>query len=112
MVVHDWRVDEDEELLSARSAAALDELERLLGEPFGQLTWVGDSRGGTEEHRIRPVVLADPPQPAQYIAQVTAEHTSVGVELVDDDVLEVLEQLRPARMVRQDSRVDHVGIAE
>jgi hypothetical protein len=84
----------------------------LLGEPFGQLARIGDRRRGTEEHRIRPVVPADPPEPPQHIAQVTAEDAAVGVKLVDDDVLEILEQLRPPRMVRQDSRVDHVGIAE
>ena len=43
---------------------------------------------------------------------MAAEHAAIGVQLVDDDVAQVLEQLRPARMVRQDARVHHVGIAE
>ncbi len=43
---------------------------------------------------------------------MAAEDAAVGVQLVDDDVAQVLEQLRPARMVRQDPRVHHVGIAE
>ena len=43
---------------------------------------------------------------------MAAEHAAIGVQLVDDDVAQVLEQLRPPRMVRQDARVDHVGIAE
>ena len=36
-MVDDRRIDEHEELLAARRAAPLDELERLLGEPLGQL---------------------------------------------------------------------------
>ena len=43
---------------------------------------------------------------------MAAEHAAIGVQLVDDDELQVLEELRPARMVRQDPRVDHVGVAE
>ena len=55
---------------------------------------------------------ADPPQPAQHVAQVAAEHAAVRVQLVDDDVAQVLEELRPPRVVRQDARVHHVRIAE
>ena len=43
---------------------------------------------------------------------MAAEHTAIGVQLVDDDEPQVLEQLRPARMVRQDPGVQHVGVAE
>ena len=43
---------------------------------------------------------------------MAAEDAAIRVQLVDDDVAQVLEQLRPARMVRQDARVQHVGIAE
>ena len=43
---------------------------------------------------------------------MAAEHAAIGVQLVDHDVAQVLEQLRPARMVRQDAGVQHVGIAE
>ena len=60
----------------------------------------------------RSVVAADALQPAQDVRQVAAEHAAVGVQLVDHDEPQVLEQLRPARMMRQDPRVQHVGIAE
>ena len=112
LMVDDRRVDEDEELLAARRAAPVDELERLLGEPLGELARVRDRRRRAEEHRVRPVVAADAPQPPQHVAEVAAEHAAIGVQLVDDDVAQVLEQLRPARVVRQDARVQHVGIAE
>ena len=43
---------------------------------------------------------------------MAAEHAAIRVQLVDDDELEVLEELRPSRMVRQDARVQHVGVAQ
>ncbi len=48
----------------------------------------------------------------QDVAQVTPEHASIRVEFIDDHVLQIFEQLRPARMVRQDPRMHHVGIAQ
>ena len=41
-----------------------------------------------------------------------AEHAAVGVHLVDHHVLEVLEELRPLGVVRQDRLVQHVGVAD
>ena len=55
---------------------------------------------------------ADPTQPPQHIAEVAPEDAAIGVQLVDDDVAQVLEELRPPRMVRKDPRVHHVGVAE
>src|ERR1051326_8168692 len=51
-------------------------------------------------------------QPAQHVAEMTAEDAAIRVQLVDDDELEVLEELRPPRMVRKDARMHHVGVAE
>ncbi len=112
LMVDDRRVDEDEELLAARRAALVDELERLLGEPLGELARVRNRRRRAEKDRVRSVVPADAAQPPQHVAQVAAEDAAVGVQLVDDHVAQVLEQLRPARMVREDARMHHVGIAE
>ncbi len=110
--VDDRRVDEQEELLAARRAALVDQLERPPGQPLGQLARIGDRRRRADEDRIRAVVPADALQPPEDVRQMAAEHAAIGVQLVDDDELQVLEQLRPARMVRQDARVQHVGIAE
>ena len=55
---------------------------------------------------------ADTAKPPEHVAQVAAEHAAIRVQFVDDDVAEILEELRPARMVRQDARVQHVGVAE
>ena len=51
-------------------------------------------------------------QPTYDVREMAPEHTSIGVQLVDDDETEVFEELRPSRMVRQDARVEHVGVAE
>ena len=83
-----------------------------LRQPLGQLARVGDGRRRTDEDRVGPVVPADPLQPSQHVGQMAAEHAAIGVELVDDDEAQVLEQLRPLRMVRQDPRMQHVGVAQ
>ena len=57
-------------------------------------------------------MTADAPQATQHVRQVTAEDAAVGVQLVDDDIAQVLKQLCPARVVRKDARMQHVGIAE
>ena len=111
-LVDDGWIDEQEQLLAARRAAVVDEREGLLRQPLGQLARIRDSRRRTDEDRVRPVVAADALQAAQHVGQVTAEHAAIGVELVDDDEAEVLEQLRPLGVVRQDPRVQHVGVAQ
>ena len=51
-------------------------------------------------------------QPANHVRQMAAEDAAIRVQLVDDDDLQVLEELRPPRVMRQDPRVEHVGIAQ
>ena len=106
------RVDEEEHLLAARRAGLRHQLERLLHQRLGQLARVGNRRRRADEGGIRAVVPAHAAQPAQHVGEMAAEHAAIGVQLVDHHVAQVLEQLRPARMVRQDARVDHVGIAQ
>ena len=48
----------------------------------------------------------------QHVRQVAAEHAPVGVKLVDDDVAEVLEQVHPLGVMRQDPRVEHVRVGQ
>ena len=57
-------------------------------------------------------MTADPLEAPEDVRQVAPEDAAIGVQLVDDDEAQVLEQLRPARVVRQDARMQHVGIAE
>jgi hypothetical protein len=55
-------------------------------------------------------VRADPQESPQDIGDVPAEHAAVGMELVDDDELELLEQLEPLRVVGEDRGVEHVRV--
>ena len=110
--IHHRRVHEHDELLAARRPALADVRERPFGQPFRQLARVRDGGRRADELRVRAVVDADPLQAAQYVAQVAAEHAAIRVQLVDDHVLQVLEELGPAGMVRQHPGMQHVGIGE
>ncbi len=55
---------------------------------------------------------AHAPQAADDVREVAAEDAAIRVQLVDDDEAQVLEEFGPPRVVRQDARVQHVGIAE
>src|SRR2546430_11243084 len=73
LVIDDRRVDEHEKLLAARRAALVDQLERLLRQPFGQLAR-GCNRGGrANERRIRTLMPADPPQAPPDLCAVTSD---------------------------------------
>ena len=111
-MVHDRRVDEDEQLFAPRRAVSFHDLKGLFGQALGQLAWIGNRRRRAQKDGIGPVMTANPPQPAKHVAEMTAEDPPVRVQLVDDHVAEVLEQLRPPRMVRQDARMHHVRIAQ
>ena len=110
--VGDRRVDDEDVLAAGRRAVVVDDGDRRLEDPLGKLPGIRDRGGGADEDRIRPVVGADPAQPADDVGDVAAEQPPVRVELVDDDVAQVLEQLEPLRVVRKDGRVEHVRVGD
>ena len=55
---------------------------------------------------------ADPPQPSQDVGHIASEHSPVGVHIVDDHVVQVTEEVRPAIVLREDPQVQHVRIGE
>ena len=57
-------------------------------------------------------MAAHPLQAAEDVREVAAKDSAIRVQLIDDHVAEVLEQLRPPGVVRQDPRMEHVGIAQ
>ena len=73
---------------------------------------LGDGGRGQHEHRLRAVAPADPPQPAQHVPDVRAEHPAVGVALVDDDVGDPAQGARPLLVRRQDPAVEHVRVGD
>ncbi len=112
MLVYHGRVHHQEPLFTARGPAPLHHLELFGREVLGELSRVSDRGGRANEHGIRAVVTTHTPEPSQHIRQMTPKHTSIGVELIDHHKPQVLEQLGPPRMVRQDPGVEHLGVAE
>ena len=81
----------------------------------GQVGRVGDGGRAHDEHRPRAVKGADPLQAAHDVGHVRAEDAGVvmgGVQLVDDHVFQVFEQAGPLGVVRQDARMQHVGVGD
>ena len=95
-----------------RRAVVVDQLDRCLEDALGELARVGDRGAGADEDRVGAVVGADPPQAPDDVRDVAAEEPAVGVQLVDDDELQVLEELEPLRVVREDRRVEHVRVGD
>ena len=110
--LHDRRVDQDDVALAGRCPVPIDEPCRSPGQHRGQLARVPDRRRAAHDHRVRAVVGADPEQPPQDVGDVAAEHPAIGVQLVDDDDLELLEQLEPLRVMGEDRRVEHVRVGD
>ncbi|MNS86437.1 hypothetical protein D3C72_1203430 [compost metagenome] len=71
---------------------------------------VADGGRAQDELRLHPVERADALEPAQHVGDVAAEHAAIGVHFVDDDVAQVLEELRPLGVMRQDRLVQHVRV--
>lgn len=72
---------------------------------------VADGGRAQNELRVGAVKRADALEPAQHIGDVAAEHAAIGVDLVDHHIAQVLEELRPLGVMRQDRLVQHVRIA-
>ena len=110
--VHDRRIVEDEKFLSGRRAVFFDHLEIGFRQARGEFARIRDRRRGADELRVRAVEARDAPQPPQHVGQVAAEHAAIRVQFVQHDVAQILEQPLPARVVRQDSGVQHVRIRQ
>ena len=68
----------------------------------GGLGGVGRRRRGENERRRRAERTREPVEPPQDQRDIRAEHTAVGVALVDDDVGEIAEQPRPRAVPAED----------
>ena len=104
------RIVEEEIFFARRRAVAVDHFEGRLGQGLGQLAGIGDGRRGADELRRRSVEFADAAQPPQQIRHVAAVNAAIVVQLVDDPVAQLLEQLGPLGVMRQDAGMQHVGI--
>ena len=98
---------------SARGARVVADHGRLDAEQrVRELARVRDRRRGEQELRLGAVDARQPPQAAQHVRDVRAEHAAVDVRLVDDDVAEVVQHVRPEVVARQHADVEHVGVRE
>ena len=112
-LVDDRRVPHRDRLLRAGRAVAVDDGDVVEArQPLGELARVGDRRAREQEARLGPVGGGDPPQPAQHVRDVRAEHAAIDVRLVDHDDREVGEHVRPRPVVGQDAEVEHVRVRE
>ena len=109
--VGERRVPQDDRLLGLRGAVVVDGGEGQADQPFGERLRVGDGRRGQHELRSGAVGRAQPAQPAHDLGDVRAEHAAVHVRLVEHDVAQVVEELGPVVVRRQDADVQHVGVA-
>ena len=60
--------------------------------------------------RLAAIKVAQAQKAAQHIGQVGAKYAAVGVDLVDDDVLQVFKELHPFGVVGQDAGVEHIRV--
>src|SRR5262245_59060647 len=102
------RIVKEEMFFAFAGAVFLDELERLACESFSQFLGIGDRGRGADELGVASIEPADAGDATEEIREVAAEDAAIGVQLIDDDKLEVLEQLRPLRVVRKDALMEHV----
>jgi len=79
---------------------------------FGMRMRVADGGRAQDELRAHAVERADALEPADHVGDVAAEHAAVGMDLIDHHVAQVLEELRPLGVVRQDRLVQHVRVAD
>ncbi len=86
--------------------------DRRFDQCLGMRLWVADGGRAQDELRLHPVERADSLEPAQHVGDVAAEHAAVGVHLIDHHIAQVLEELRPLGVMRQDRLVQHVRVGD
>ena len=110
--IHHRRIVEDERFLGGGRAVGVENFHLCLDQSRGQIARIRDRRRAAHELRLASVKARDAPQTPQHVAQMAAEHAAIRVQLIDHDVAQILEQARPAGVVRQDAGVQHVGIGQ
>jgi hypothetical protein len=99
-------------LFPGRGTVVVDKANGSSGHRLGQFPGVADGGRAADEPGPAAVEPADSIDPPDQIGQVAAVDAPVGVEFVDDDVAQVLQELDPLGMVGKDAGVHHIGIAD
>ena len=98
--------------LAARRVVVGDGRDVEPGQPAGGHLRLGHRGRRQDEGRDGAVGRAHPPQPAQHLRDVGAEHAAVVVALVDDDVVDGREEPGPSVVGGQQRAVQHVGVGQ
>src|SRR6266568_4247809 len=110
--IHDGRVVKHEGFFRGWCAVRMEDFDFGFEKTRGEVAGIGDGCRATNELRFAAVKSSDAPEAAQNIAQVAAEDAAVSVQFVEDDVAQIFEEASPARVVRQNSCVQHVRICK
>ena len=110
--IHHRRIVKHKSFLRGGRAVGIQNLHIRLQKLAGQLARIGDRRRAANKLRIAAIKIRDAPQSPQHVAKMAAEHAAIGVQFIQHDVSQILEQPRPARVVRQNSGVQHVRIGQ
>ncbi len=108
--VDDGRVVKHKGFRRRGRAAFVQERHRTLQNFLRVLAWIGHRRRAADKHRVGAIETADADQPADDVGEVRTEDAAIGMQLVDDNVFEVHKKLLPFGVVRQNARMQHVGI--
>ena len=112
LLVEERRVPERDRPLRMRRGVLADDGRLDAEQRLDELARVGDRRRGEQELRLGAVDRRGAAQAAQNVRDVRPEDAAVDVRLVHDHVAEVLEDVAPAVVVRQDPDVEHVRVRE
>ena len=112
LAVDDRRVVDDDHPFASGRAVVIDKRHLIADQRGGELRRVGDGRRAEDEGWVAAVELAYSPQPPEDVGQVASENAAVGVQLIDDHVVEALEELHPFGVVGEDRGVQHVRVGE
>ena len=110
LTVDDRRIVKHKMPLAHRGAVLVDQGNRTAGQRLGQFFRIGNRCAAQDELRMASVEFAQAQQTAQDVGQVAAENAPVGMDFVDNDILQVFKELDPFRMMRQDAGMQHVRI--
>ena len=111
-LVDDRRVVQPDGPRPSGRAALVDQRDRAPDEPLRMLARVGDRGRATDDLRRAAVEAAHPEEAAEHVGEVGPKHSPVGVQLVEHDESQVLEQAEPFRVMRKDARVQHIRVRD
>ena len=106
------RVVADKVLLRRGRAVVVNQRYVFFQNARGKFLRIRNRGRGADELRSASIKSRDALEAAQNVGQMAAQDAAVVVQFIDHHVAQVLKQALPLGVVRQDSRVQHVGIGD